>query len=265
MSQAPLCQITDIRATVQADENEAPKEILKGVTLTIEPGKVYALMGPNGSGKSTLAQLLAGHKSFAATHGSINFLGEDLLTLSPEERARRGLFIGFQSPPAIPGVTNEYFLRTAYNAVRAHRGEPEVDALDFDQIVRPHMQRLGMDERFLQRGVNEGFSGGERKRNELLQMTLLRPTFAILDEIDSGLDIDAVRVVSEGINYLRSAGVSVLLITHFQRILNYVVPDVIYVLQDGRVVKQGGKELALELEAKGYEWIAQENGNENAA
>ncbi len=230
-------------------------EILRGVDLEIRPGEVHAIMGPNGSGKSTLANVLAGRPSVHVTRGRVMFEGRDLTQLSTEERAREGIFLAFQYPVEIPGVSNMYFLKAAKNAVLAHRGEPELDAMDFLAIAREKMALVEMDEKLMQRSVNEGFSGGEKKRNEILQMAILEPKLAVLDETDSGLDIDALRVVANGVNALRSPARSMLVITHYQRLLEYIVPDFVHVLAGGRIVKSGGKELALELEEKGYGWV----------
>src|SRR6184192_39999 len=234
------------------------KEILKGVNLTINPGEVHAIMGPNGSGKSTLAAVLAGREGYEVTQGQVFYQGKDLLDLDPEERAREGIFLAFQYPVEIPGVSNTYFLRAAVNAVRKHRGQPELDAVGFLKLVKQKLKVLHIDEELLKRPVNEGFSGGEKKRNEIFQMAVLDPKLAILDETDSGLDIDALRVVATGVNMLRSEKHSVLVITHYQRLLRYLIPDVVHVLANGQIVKSGGKELAEELEQKGYEWIEQE-------
>jgi Fe-S cluster assembly ATP-binding protein len=231
------------------------KPILKGITLSIGKGEVHAIMGPNGSGKSTLAQVLAGKGDYEVTGGSVTFNGQDLLDLDPEERAREGLFLAFQYPVEIPGVSNSYFLKSALNAVRKHRGLTELDALEFMKLVKDKMRLLGMDSTFLSRSVNQGFSGGEKKRNEIFQMAVLEPMLAVLDETDSGLDIDALKVVSHGVNALRSPERSTIVVTHYQRLLNYIVPDFVHVLSEGRIVKSGGKELALELEAKGYGWL----------
>jgi Fe-S cluster assembly ATP-binding protein len=230
----------------------ADKEILRGVTLTIRPGEVHAIMGPNGSGKSTLAGVLAGREAFEVTEGEVLYDGKNLLEMDPEERAREGLFLAFQYPVEIPGVTNTYFLRAALNAIRTHRGEEELDAVDFLKLVRDKMKILHMEEDLLKRPVNEGFSGGEKKRNEIFQLAVLEPRLAILDETDSGLDIDALRVVSDGVNAMRSPERSFLVITHYQRLLNYIVPDFVHVLMDGRIVQSGGKELAVQLEKEGY-------------
>jgi Fe-S cluster assembly ATP-binding protein len=230
------------------------QEILRGVNLTIGAGQVHAIMGPNGSGKSTLAQVLAGHSAYTVTGGSVQFQGEDLLDLDPEERARAGVFLAFQYPVEIKGITNSYFLRAAVNALRKHRGQPELDALDFLQLLEDKLKAIGWDDSFLNRNVNEGFSGGEKKRNEILQLAVLEPRLAILDETDSGLDIDALKTVAAAVNTLRAADRSFLVVTHYQRLLDYIVPDVVHVLAEGRIVRSGGPELARELEAKGYDW-----------
>jgi len=234
------------------------KEILKGLNLTVGTGEVHAIMGPNGSGKSTLANVLAGRPKYEVLSGSVTFDGKNLLEMPTEERAREGVFLAMQYPVEIPGVNNIYFLKAALNSIRKHRGEEELDAIDFLQLARQKMKLVDLDEAFINRAVNEGFSGGEKKRNEIFQMAVLDPKLAILDETDSGLDIDALRIVAEGVNGLRSEKHSVLVITHYQRLLTYLVPDFVHVLANGRIVKQGGKELALELEQKGYEWIEQE-------
>jgi Fe-S cluster assembly ATP-binding protein len=234
------------------------KEILRGLNLTVGTGEVHAIMGPNGSGKSTLANVLAGRPKYEVLSGSVSFDGKDLLALPAEERAREGVFLAMQYPVEIPGVNNIYFLKAALNAIRKHRGEEELDAIEFLQLARQKMKLVDLDEAFMNRAVNEGFSGGEKKRNEIFQMAVLDPKLAILDETDSGLDIDALRIVAEGVNALRSEKHSVLVITHYQRLLTYLVPDFVHVLANGRIVKQGGKELALELEQKGYEWIESE-------
>jgi Fe-S cluster assembly ATP-binding protein len=234
------------------------KPVLKGLTLSVRPGEVHAIMGPNGSGKSTLAHVLAGRDGFAVTAGEVLYRGKDLLAFTPEDRAREGVFLAFQYPVEIPGVGNAYFLRSAYNAVRKHRGQPELDAADFLKLLKEKAALVQMTEALLSRPVNEGFSGGEKKRNEMLQMLVLEPTLAVLDETDSGLDIDALRVVAEGVNRLRSPERAVVVITHHQRFLHHVVPDRVHVLYDGRLVKSGGKELALELEEKGYAWVEKE-------
>jgi Fe-S cluster assembly ATP-binding protein len=231
------------------------REILRGITLSMNPGEVHAIMGPNGSGKSTLARVLSGHPEYEVTAGEVLFEGEDLLAMDPETRARSGVFMAFQYPVEIPGVNNAYFLKAALNAVRKHRGDEELDAVDFMALVRDRMKQLEIDETLLNRPVNEGFSGGEKKRNEIFQMAMLEPRLAVLDETDSGLDIDAQKVVSRGVNAMRSPDRSFLLVTHYQRLLNYIVPDVVHVLTDGRIVRSGGKDLALELEDKGYGWL----------
>ncbi|HLR82559.1 MAG TPA: Fe-S cluster assembly ATPase SufC [Paenalcaligenes sp.] len=247
-----MLNIKNLKASVDG------KDILKGVNLQVKPGEVHALMGPNGSGKSTLAQVLSGREDYEVQGGTVEFLGQDLLDMDIEERARRGLFMAFQYPVEIPGVSNAYFLRTALNAVRRERGLPELDAIDFLKLVKEEMASVGMSEQFLHRSVNEGFSGGEKKRNEILQMTLLEPKLAILDETDSGLDIDALRVVSEGVNKLRSPERSMLVITHYQRLLDYIVPDYVHVIHKGRIVRSGDASLAKELEEHGYGWIAEQ-------
>jgi Fe-S cluster assembly ATP-binding protein len=231
------------------------KEILHGIDLQVNAGEVHAIMGPNGSGKSTLAQVLAGREFYAVTGGEVTFEGKDLLEMSPEERAREGIFLAFQYPVEIPGVSNTYFLRAAVNAIRKHQGLEELDAMDFLTIVRGKMKLLDMDESLMSRSVNEGFSGGEKKRNEIFQMAVLEPKLAILDETDSGLDIDALRIVADGVNALRAPDRAIVVVTHYQRLLNYIVPDFVHVLSNGRIVKSGGKELALELEEKGYGWL----------
>jgi len=234
------------------------KEILHGLNLHVGMGEVHAIMGPNGSGKSTLANVLAGRPRYAVTSGSVTFEGRNLLDMTPEDRARAGVFLAMQYPVEIPGVNNIYFLKAALNAVRKSRGEEELDAMEFLQLAKEKMKLVDLDESFMNRGVNEGFSGGEKKRNEIFQMAVLDPKLAILDETDSGLDIDALRIVAHGVNTLRSEKHSVLVITHYQRLLKYLVPDYVHVLADGRIVKSGGKELAETLEQKGYEWIEQE-------
>ncbi len=230
-------------------------EILKGIDLAVGRGEVHAIMGPNGSGKSTLAGVLAGRSEYEVTEGSVTYEGQNLLDLDPEERAREGVFLAFQYPVEIPGVNNAYFLKAALNAVRKHRGEPELDAMDFMALVRSKMALLDMDPALLSRPVNDGFSGGEKKRNEIFQMAVLEPRLAILDETDSGLDIDALKVVAHGVNALRDPARATIVVTHYQRLLNYIVPDSVHVLSDGRIVRSGGKELALELEARGYGWL----------
>ncbi len=234
----------------------AGKHILKGINLSINPGEVHAIMGPNGSGKSTLSQVLAGRKTFNVMGGEVLYNGRNLLELEPEERAHEGIFLAFQYPVEIPGVNNTYFLKAAYNEVRKHRGEPELDAMDFLALVKEKMKLLHLEQDLLNRPLNEGFSGGEKKRNEIFQMAVLEPKLAILDETDSGLDIDALRDVADGVNKLRRPDNAALVITHYQRLLDYIVPDFVHVLLNGCIVKSGGKELALELEKKGYDWLA---------
>lgn len=234
------------------------KEILKGLSLEIRAGEVHAIMGPNGSGKSTLAQVLAGRDGYEVIGGSVNYQNQDLLALEPEQRARKGVFLAFQYPVEIPGVNNAYLLKAALNAVRKERGLPEVDAFEFLQLVKDKMKLMQMDESFLNRSVNAGFSGGEKKRNEILQMAVLEPALALLDETDSGLDIDALRVVSAGVNSLRSKDRAIVLVTHYQRLLDYIEPDFVHVLSGGRIIKSGDKSLALELERRGYDWVIQE-------
>jgi Fe-S cluster assembly ATP-binding protein len=234
----------------------AGKHILKGINLTINPGEVHAIMGPNGSGKSTLSQVLAGRKTFNVISGEVLYNSKDLLALEPEERAHEGIFLAFQYPVEIPGVNNTYFLKAAYNELRKHRGEPELDAMDFLTLVKEKMKLLHVSQDLLNRPLNEGFSGGEKKRNEIFQMAVLDPKLAILDETDSGLDIDALRDVADGVNKLRRPDNAALVITHYQRLLDYIVPDFVHVLLNGCIVKSGGKELALELEEKGYDWLA---------
>jgi Fe-S cluster assembly ATP-binding protein len=250
-----MLEIKDLHASASG------KEILRGIDLQLAAGEVHAIMGPNGSGKSTLAQVLAGRESFAITAGEVRYQGEDLLALPPEERACRGVFLAFQYPVEIPGVSNTYFLKAGLNAIRKYRGLPELDAIDFLKLIREKMKLVEMDEALLNRPVNDGFSGGEKKRNEILQMAVLEPKLAILDETDSGLDIDALRIVAQGVDALRAPERAILLITHYQRILNYIVPDRVHVLSGGRIVRSGGKELAHELEAKGYGWIEEEVGS----
>ena len=230
-------------------------EILRGLSLSVNAGEVHAIMGPNGSGKSTLAQIIAGHDDYVVTGGEVKYKGKDLLDLEPEERAREGIFLGFQYPVEIPGVNNAYLLKAAVNAKRKHQGLGEVDAFEFLKLAREKMATLGMDPKFLNRGVNEGFSGGEKKRNEILQMAMLEPSLAILDETDSGLDIDALKAVAQGVNALRGPDRAIVLITHYQRLLDYIEPDFVHVLSEGRIIRSGDKTLALELEDKGYDWV----------
>ncbi|MDJ0813851.1 MAG: Fe-S cluster assembly ATPase SufC [Woeseiaceae bacterium] len=244
-----MLQIKDIHASIGGSE------ILRGLSLDVAAGEVHAIMGPNGSGKSTLAQVVAGHSDYEVTAGSVTYKDIDLLELEPEERAREGIFLGFQYPVEIPGVNNAVLLRSALNAKRKHQGLEEIDAFEFLKLAKEKMAMLGMDPKFLNRGVNEGFSGGEKKRNEILQMAMLEPSLAILDETDSGLDIDALRAVAEGVNTLRSPDRAIVLVTHYQRLLDYVEPDQVHVLSEGRIVRSGDKSLALELEDKGYDWV----------
>src|SRR5512133_2082694 len=236
------------------------REILKGINLTVNKGEIHAIMGPNGSGKSTLAKVLAGHPAYEVTAGEVLYEGKNLLELSPDQRAREGVFMAFQYPIEVPGVSNAQFLRLAYNEQRKHRGEEELDPLEFKDLLKEKAKIVEMDASFMSRSVNEGFSGGEKKRNEILQMAVLDPNLAVLDETDSGLDIDALRIVAEGVNKLHSPDKAVILVTHYQRLLNYIVPDFVHVLSGGRIVKEGGKELALELEEKGYDWLKSANG-----
>jgi Fe-S cluster assembly ATP-binding protein len=245
----PLLTINDLHARI------GEREVLRGINLQVPAGEVHAIMGPNGSGKSSLSNVLAGKPGYSITAGSVQYLGQDLLPLAPEERARQGVFLGFQYPVEIPGVNNAYLLRTALNAARRLRGEPEVDAYDFLALVKERMALMKMDESFLSRGVNEGFSGGEKKRNEILQMLVLEPRLAILDETDSGLDIDALKLVATGINSLRSPQRGIVLVTHYQRLLDHITPDRVHVLVQGRFVRSGGPELARELEQRGYDWL----------
>jgi len=249
MSKHPILEIKNLHAGVEG------KQILKGVSLTINAGEVHAVMGPNGSGKSTLAAVLAGRAGYDITDGQVLYHGKDLLDLDPEERAREGLFLAFQYPVEIPGVNSTYFLKAALNEVRKHKGEPELDAMEFLSLVKTKMKLLELPEELLKRSVNEGFSGGEKKRAEIFQMAILEPKLAILDETDSGLDIDALRIVSDGVNKLKRPDNAQLVITHYQRLLNYIVPDFVHVLMDGQIVKSGDRKLALELEAKGYDWL----------
>jgi Fe-S cluster assembly ATP-binding protein len=247
-----LLEVKDLRVSVEG------KKILNGLNLTVGAGEVHAIMGPNGSGKSTLANVLAGHSGYEVTSGSVTFEGRDLMKLAPEERSRAGLFLGFQYPVEIPGVNNVYLLKAAVNAARKQRGLDEVDAFDFLTVVREKMKVMRMDDSFLSRGVNEGFSGGEKKRNEILQMLVLEPKLAILDETDSGLDIDALKIVAAGVNTLRSPERACVLVTHYQRLLDYVVPDFVHVLVRGQIARSGDKQLALELERRGYDWVSGE-------
>ena len=243
-----MLEIKNLHATVDGNE------ILRGVDLTINAGEVHAIMGPNGSGKSTLAQVLAGRDAYEVS-GEVTYQGKDLLDLDPEERAREGVFLAFQYPVEIPGVSNTYFLKAALNSIRTHRGQEELDAMDFLKLVKEKMKILHIEDDLLKRPVNEGFSGGEKKRNEIFQMAVLEPKLCILDETDSGLDIDALRVVADGVNAMRSKERAILIVTHYQRLLNYIVPDFVHVLVDGRIAKSGGRELALQLEEKGYGWL----------
>jgi Fe-S cluster assembly ATP-binding protein len=247
-----MLEINDLRATV------ADKEILRGITLTVNAGEVHAVMGPNGSGKSTLAQVLAGHPAYVVTGGTVRYDGKDLLDMEPEERAQAGVFLAFQYPVEIPGVSNAYFLRAAYNEIRRARGEEEMDPMSFADLMDEKMRLVEMEGDMLTRSVNTGFSGGEKKRNEILQMAVLEPKLAILDETDSGLDIDALRIVAHGVNSLKRADRATIVVTHYQRLLNYIVPDYVHVLANGRIVRSGTKDLALELEAKGYDWLLEE-------
>jgi Fe-S cluster assembly ATP-binding protein len=244
-----VLEIRDLHAVIDG------KEILRGINLVVNKGEVHAIMGPNGSGKSTLAKVLAGHPSYEVTKGEVLFEGRNLLELAPDERAREGIFLAFQYPIEVPGVSNSQFLRLAYNEKRKHLGEEELDPLEFKDLLRERAKIVEMDASFMTRSVNEGFSGGEKKRNEILQMAVLEPKLAVLDETDSGLDIDALRIVAGGVNKLQNDENAIILVTHYQRLLNYIVPDFVHVLSGGRIVKEGGKELALELEAKGYDWI----------
>jgi Fe-S cluster assembly ATP-binding protein len=247
-----MLEITNLHAAVNG------VEILKGITLRVNAGEVHAIMGPNGSGKSTLASVLAGRDTYTVTRGEVRYDGANLLDLAPEERARRGVFLAFQYPVEIPGVSNSYFLKAALNAIRKERGEEELDAVDFLALIKEKMKIVEIDPSFLNRPVNEGFSGGEKKRNEIFQMAVLEPKLAILDETDSGLDIDALRIVADGVNKLRKKENAVAVVTHYQRLLNYIVPDFVHVMVDGRIAKSGGRELALLLEEKGYDWIREE-------
>jgi len=252
MTGKTILEVKKLTATV------AGVEILKGIDLTVCAGEVQAIMGPNGSGKSTLAKVLAGHPAYVVTSGDVLFEGSNLFDLAPPERARAGLFLGFQYPIEVPGVSNSAFLRLAYNTVQGARGNDELDPLEFDDYIQDKLKLLEMDPAFLERSVNEGFSGGEKKRNEILQMAILEPKLAILDEADSGLDIDALRIVAGGVNKLRSENNALILVTHYQRLLNYIVPDFVHVIEAGRIIKTGGKDLALQLEDRGYDWVAEE-------
>ena len=249
-----LLTISDLHANV------GDKEILKGLDLTVDVGEIHAVMGPNGSGKSTLAQVLAGNPAYEVTSGSVTYNGQDLLAMAPEERAQSGIFLAFQYPVEIPGVSNAYFLRAAYNEIRKARGEDEVDPLEFADIMEQKLELVDMDPSMLNRSVNTGFSGGEKKRNEILQMAVLEPKLGILDETDSGLDIDALRIVADGVNKLKRPDNATIVVTHYQRLLNYIVPDYVHVLVNGRIVKSGSKELALELEERGYDWVVEAAG-----
>jgi Fe-S cluster assembly ATP-binding protein len=249
-----MLSIKNLHASVEGNE------ILKGINLEVKAGEVHAIMGPNGSGKSTLANVLAGREEYTVTEGSVNYKDKDLLDMAPEIRAREGIFLAFQYPIEIPGVNTSYFLRTALNEVREHQGLEKIGALQFMKLIREKMKLVEMDEKFLKRSVNEGFSGGEKKRNEILQMATLEPNLSILDETDSGLDIDALKIVADGVNTLRSENNAYIVVTHYQRLLNYIVPDFVHVLYEGKIVKSGDKELALHLEDHGYDWIKEENG-----
>ena len=244
-----VLEIKDLHAGIEG------REILRGLNLNVNAGEIHAIMGPNGSGKSTLAKVLAGHPSYEVTKGEVTYEGQNLLELAPDERAREGVFLAFQYPIEIPGVSNANFLRMAYNEIRKHHGDEELDPLEFDDLIRERIKVVEMDASFINRSVNEGFSGGEKKRNEILQMAVLEPKLAVLDETDSGLDIDALRIVANGINKLATPANAVILVTHYQRLLNYIEPDFVHVLWQGRIAKSGTKELALELEEKGYDWI----------
>lgn len=250
-----MLEIRNLHASINGNE------ILNGINLKVMPGEVHAIMGPNGSGKSTLAQVLAGRESYVVTQGEVLYQGKNLLEMSPEDRAREGVFLAFQYPVEIPGVSNIYFLKAALNSVRKYRGLEELDAVEFLQLVKQKTKLVEIDESLLNRPVNEGFSGGEKKRNEIFHMAVLEPKLAILDETDSGLDIDALRVVADGVNKLRRKDNSVIVVTHYQRLLNYIIPDFVHVLVDGRIVKSGGKELAFELESKGYDWVREADRN----
>ncbi len=252
-----MLRIQDLHASIQ-DEKQKTKHILRGVNLVVNPGEVHAIMGPNGSGKSTFANVLAGREGYFVTEGRALLDEQDLLALEPEQRAANGLFLAFQYPVEIPGVNNMYFLKAAVNSIRKHRQLPPLDAMDFLNLIKEKMKEVSMDEKFLHRAVNEGFSGGEKKRNEVLQMLMLEPRLAILDETDSGLDVDALQAVAKGVNSLRNAERSFIVVTHYQRLLNYIVPDVVHVMIRGQIIKSGGKELALEIEERGYSWLEKE-------
>ncbi len=254
-----MLEINDLHAGI------GDREILKGISLSVKAGEVHAVMGPNGSGKSTLAQVLAGNPSYTVTQGTISYNGQNLLELDPEVRAQNGIFLAFQYPVEIPGVSNAYFLRSAYNEIRKAKGMEEVDPLEFLDLVEEKLKLVDMDESMLSRSVNQGFSGGEKKRNEIFQMAVLSPRLAILDETDSGLDIDALRIVAQGVNTLRSPENATIVVTHYQRLLNHIIPDFVHVLANGRIVKSGGKELALELEEKGYDWLQNVDAGAGAA
>ncbi len=247
-----MLEIKNLHATAEG------QEILHGIDLTVNAGEVHAIMGPNGSGKSTLAQVLAGHPAYEVTQGSVTYMGKDLLEMTPEERAWNGLFLAFQYPVAIRGITNAYFLRSAVNSIRKQRGEEELDVLDFMEVLEEKLEAIGWDDSLMNRPVNDGFSGGEKKRNEILQMAVLEPKLAVLDETDSGLDIDALKIVADAVNRLRRPDNATVVVTHYQRLLDYIIPDYVHVLAGGRIVKSGGKELALELEEKGYDWLRPE-------
>ncbi len=255
----PLFAVEDLRVAVDDDASGRRIEILKGVDLIVGEGEVHAIMGPNGSGKSTLAKILAGHPAYEVTEGEVRYEGQNLLELEPDARAREGVFLAFQYPVEVPGVSNAQFLRLAYNEKRKHLGEEELDPLEFKDLLAERAKVVEMEPSLMSRSVNEGFSGGEKKRNEILQMAVLEPKLAVLDETDSGLDIDALRIVADGVNKLRTAENAIILVTHYQRLLNYIVPDFVHVLYRGRIVRSGGKELALELEEKGYDWIKDES------
>jgi Fe-S cluster assembly ATP-binding protein len=254
-----MLEIRDLHATVDGNE------ILRGINLTVNKGEVHAIMGPNGSGKSTLAKVLAGHPSYIVTRGEVLYEGRNLLELAPDERAREGVFLAFQYPIEVPGVSNAQFLRLAYNEKRKHLGEEELDPLEFKDLLKERAKIVEMEASFMTRAVNEGFSGGEKKRNEILQMAVLEPKLAVLDETDSGLDIDALRIVAGGVNKLKTSENAIILVTHYQRLLNYIVPDYVHVLSGGQIVKEGGKELALELEEKGYDWIKGQGAERKSA